>query len=89
MPLDVGTGDALRLGLTRAQLGLVSLICSCVALDDDQAVNVHIRFLGLLSDHRRGDASDIDPTSNTDFGAATHPGVGGGTHRRRATFDRC
>jgi len=24
-----------------------------------------------------------------DFGAATHPGVGGGTHRRRATFDRC
>jgi len=24
-----------------------------------------------------------------DFGAATHPGVGGGTHRRRATFERC
>jgi len=23
------------------------------------------------------------------FGAATHPGVGGGTHRRRATFERC
>jgi len=29
------------------------------------------------------------PTSYADFGAATHPGVGGGTHRRRATFDRC
>jgi len=28
-------------------------------------------------------------TSHADFGAATHPGVGGGTHRRRATFDRC
>jgi len=27
--------------------------------------------------------------SHTDFGAATHPGVGGGTYRRRATFDRC
>jgi len=27
--------------------------------------------------------------SVSDFGAATHPGVGGGTHRRRATFDRC
>ena len=23
------------------------------------------------------------------FGAATHPGVGGGTHRRRATVERC
>ena len=23
------------------------------------------------------------------FGAATHPGVGGGTYRRRATFERC
>jgi len=33
-------------------------------------------------------ASDFDPTSYADFGAATHPGVGGGTHRRRATFDR-
>ena len=31
----------------------------------------------------------IYPTSHADFGAATHPGVGGGTHRRRATFDRC
>ena len=30
-----------------------------------------------------------DPTSHADFGAATHPGGGGGTHRRRATFDRC
>jgi len=29
------------------------------------------------------------PTSHADFGAATHPGVGGGTHRRRATFERC
>jgi len=28
-------------------------------------------------------------TSHADFGAATHPGVGGGTHRRRATFERC
>jgi len=28
-------------------------------------------------------------TFHADFGAATHPGVGGGTHRRRATFDRC
>jgi len=34
-------------------------------------------------------ASDFDPTSHADFGAATHPGVGGGTHRRRATFERC
>jgi len=40
----------------------------------------------------------INPTSQvrvnplntySDFGAATHPGVGGGTHSRRATFDRC
>jgi len=30
-----------------------------------------------------------EPTSHADFGAATHPGVGGGTHRRRATFERC
>jgi len=28
-------------------------------------------------------------TSYANFGAATHPGVGGGTHRRRATFERC
>jgi len=34
-------------------------------------------------------ASDFDPASHADFGAAIHPGVGGGTHRRRATFDRC
>jgi len=34
-------------------------------------------------------ASDFDPTSHADSGAATHPGVGGGTHRRRATFERC
>jgi len=26
---------------------------------------------------------------NPIFDAATHPGVGGGTHRRRATFERC
>ena len=25
----------------------------------------------------------------SDFGAATHPGVGDGTHRRRATVERC
>ena len=31
----------------------------------------------------------FDPTSHADFGAATHSGVGGGTHRRRATFERC
>jgi len=34
-------------------------------------------------------ASDFDPTSHADFSAATHPGVGGGTHRRRATVERC
>jgi len=34
-------------------------------------------------------ALDFDHTSHADFGAATHPGVGGGTHRRRATFERC
>ena len=34
-------------------------------------------------------ASDFDPTSHADFGAATHMGVGGGTHRRRTTFERC
>jgi len=34
-------------------------------------------------------ALHFDPTSHADFGAATHPGVGGGTHRRRATFERC
>ena len=34
-------------------------------------------------------ASDFDPTSHADFGKATHPGVGGGTHRRRGTFERC
>ena len=33
--------------------------------------------------------SEFDPTSHADFGAATHPGVGGGTHRRRATFEWC
>ena len=33
-------------------------------------------------------ASDFDPTSHADFGAATHPGVGG-THRCRATVERC
>jgi len=27
--------------------------------------------------------------SHADFGAATHPGVEGGTHRRRTTFERC
>jgi len=27
--------------------------------------------------------------SLTQFGAATHPGMGGGTHRRRAIFERC
>ena len=31
----------------------------------------------------------MHPTSHADFGAATHPGVGGATHRRRATFERC
>jgi len=35
------------------------------------------------------DASEFDPTSHADFGAAIHPGVGGGTHRRRGTFQRC
>ena len=34
-------------------------------------------------------APEFDPTSHADFGAAAHPGVGGGTHRRRATFERC
>jgi hypothetical protein len=33
-------------------------------------------------------ASDFDPASHTDFGTATHPCVGGGTHRRRATSER-
>ena len=28
-------------------------------------------------------------TASADFGAAIHPGVGGGTHRRRAIFERC
>jgi len=28
-------------------------------------------------------------TGGTLTSAATHPGVGGGTHRRRATFERC
>jgi len=33
--------------------------------------------------------SQYQPTMHTSgAGAATHPGVGGGTHRRRATFDR-
>ena len=27
--------------------------------------------------------------THADFGEATHPGVGGGTHRRRATVERC
>jgi len=31
----------------------------------------------------------FDSTSHADFGAATHGGVGGGTHRRRATVERC
>ena len=34
-------------------------------------------------------ASDFDPTSHADFGVDTHPGVGGGTHRRRAPVERC
>ena len=44
------------------------------------------RLLHLSKDRA---ASDFDPTSHADFGAATHPGVGGGTHRRRATVERC
>jgi len=43
----------------------------------------------LVNQQVRQAASDFDPTSHADFGAATHPGVGGGTHRRRATFERC
>ena len=43
---------------------------------------------GEEADRRRYHPSS-DPTSYADFGAATHPGVGGGTHRRRATFKRC
>jgi len=31
---------------------------------------------------------DFDTTPHADFGALTHLGVGGGTHRRRATFER-
>jgi len=31
----------------------------------------------------------VHPRDAADFGAATHPDVGGGTHRRRATFERC
>jgi len=41
--------------------------------------NIHSLFLNFLF-YRRGFA---------DFGTATHPGTGGGTHRRGATFDRC
>jgi len=33
-------------------------------------------------------ASSSLTTNHADFGAATHPGVGGGAHRRRATFNR-
>ena len=33
-------------------------------------------------------ASDFDPTSHADFGAATNLGVGG-AHRLHATFERC
>jgi len=31
----------------------------------------------------------VKPECNAGFGAATHPGVDGGTYRRRATFERC
>jgi len=34
------------------------------------------------------DPAGLDPTSHADFAAATHPGMGGGTHRRRAAFER-
>jgi len=34
---------------------------------------------------RHESSSSIDG----DFGAATHPGVGGGAHRRHASSDRC
>ena len=30
---------------------------------------------------------ELSGSFHADFGAATHPGVGGGTHRRRATFE--
>jgi len=45
-------------------------------------------FIGLT--HKTNPFMNSQRTpSHADFGAATHPGVGGGTHRRRATFDRC
>jgi len=34
-------------------------------------------------------ASLFTPPIHTCYSRYTHPGVGGGTHRRRAIFDRC
>ena len=49
--------------------------CSCCVFVCVTCFSSHLRLL--------------DPTSHADFGAATHPGVKGGTHRRRATFEHC
>jgi len=35
-----------------------------------------------------GGGSSPNPASHADFGTATHPGVGGGTHHHQATADR-
>ena len=60
-------------------------VCVCVCL---------YIYIYILSDrYRTGYAIPLPllcihpcPQANR---AATHPGVGSGTHRRRATFDRC
>jgi len=55
-----------------------------------QTLSVHaMRHRSAPDPSARQGASNFDPASHADFGAATHPGVGGGTHRRRATADLC
>jgi len=59
---------------------------SLVQFDYETAASI---FLGAQGTSKATSWIGVhDPTSHADFGAAIHPGVGGGTHRRRATFDR-
>jgi len=47
-----------------------------------------IPFTYFRSPRSHQSASDFDPTSHANFGAATHPGVGSGTQRRLAALDQ-
>ena len=62
---------------------------SCNGQDAAVVRRFGVRLTRASVQRRIGRRPLLDPTSHADFGAATHPGVGGGTRRRRATFERC